>query len=113
LRCRVSRLLSPCNIAISRLYVSSLSGTSAEGYESIVFKGARDILSKPKAPIIIFEFCDWAEDRAQNLEIGDAQRILVEFGYKIWRLNDILNQKKPLNHIVEHGSDTLIAIKSN
>jgi len=33
LRCRVSRLLNPCNIAISRLYVSSLSGTSAKPVE--------------------------------------------------------------------------------
>jgi FkbM family methyltransferase len=61
-----------------------------EGYEASVFAGAKELLSSPNAPIILFEFCDWAEARKPDSKIGDAQRTLIDFGYKIYRLKDYL-----------------------
>jgi FkbM family methyltransferase len=83
-----------------------------EGYEAMVFRGAKQLLSQQKSPTIVFEFCDWAEERVPDLEIGDAQRSLIEYGYHIWRLNDLIQGKSALTQIVEYGSDTLIGVKN-
>jgi FkbM family methyltransferase len=61
-----------------------------EGYESSVLAGARELLSSPNAPMVLFEFCDWAEARKPDGKVGDAQRILMDLGYKIYRLKDFL-----------------------
>jgi len=55
-----------------------------EGYEYHVFKGAETTLSRPDAPDILFEFVDWAEEKAAGIAIGDAQRILKSYGYRIF-----------------------------
>ncbi len=54
-----------------------------EGYEYFAFKGARQILSSTEAPDILFEFMDWAEVSA-HARAGDAQQILLEYGYKLF-----------------------------
>jgi FkbM family methyltransferase len=82
-----------------------------EGYESSVFKGAEKLLTSPNAPIILFEFCDWAEARKPEGKIGDSQRVLINFGYKIWKLNDFVKGGKPLDSILEKGSDMLVGVK--
>lgn len=83
-----------------------------EGYESSVFLGARRLLTSPDAPIVIFEFCDWAEARNPNVKVGDAQRILIDFGYKIYRLKDYLvGGGKPLEYVLVEGFDMLVAVK--
>jgi FkbM family methyltransferase len=83
-----------------------------EGYESFVFQGAHKLLTSAHPPIIIFEFCDWAEERVTNLEIGDSQRTLVEYGYSIYRLYDILKSAQPLpSSQINTGFHTLVAIK--
>ncbi|MDZ7962634.1 MAG: FkbM family methyltransferase [Aulosira sp. DedQUE10] len=82
-----------------------------EGYEASVFKGAKKLLTSVNAPIILFEFCDWAEARVPGGNIGDSQRVLKEFGYKIWRINDFIKGNQPLNIILEKGSDMLIGSK--
>jgi FkbM family methyltransferase len=83
-----------------------------EGYEAMVFKGAKQLLSQQNAPTILFEFCDWAEERVPELEIGAAQRILAEYGYQIWRLNDLIQGKSAMKQIMTQGCDTLIGIKN-
>ena len=54
-----------------------------EGFEAAVFQGAEKILTGNKTPIVVFEFCDWAEARVPGAQIGAAQRALKEWGYRI------------------------------
>ena len=82
-----------------------------EGYESAVFQGAKRTLSSDNSPIIIFEFCDWAEKRIPGQKIGDSQKILRELGYKIWLLKDFLYNKNPLSEIIIDGYEMLVAIQ--
>lgn len=53
-----------------------------EGFEADVFLGARGILTGPTPPEIIFEFCDWAEERA-GYELGRAQTVLLDLGFEL------------------------------
>jgi len=57
-----------------------------EGYEYFVFKGSESLLNSPDAPILIFEFVDWAEKLAMGLEPGSAQRLLMEMGYMLYEI---------------------------
>ena len=82
-----------------------------EGYESSVFQGAEKLLNSPNAPIILFEFCDWAEARKPEGNIGDSQRVLIDFGYTIWTLSDFVKGCKPLDTILEIGSEMLVGVK--
>lgn len=82
-----------------------------EGFEAAVFRGAERLLSGSEPPRLAFEFCDWAEARRPNGQIGDAQRVLRSYGYRIWRLADFLNGEKPLTNILTNGFTTLIATK--
>src|SRR5262249_49819145 len=47
-----------------------------EGYEADVFQGAEVLLNSCHRPRIVFEFCDWAEERAFPGKRGWAQEIL-------------------------------------
>ncbi len=82
----------PMNVATRTLdsVLSELAITSVdvlkvdvEGFEAAVFRGAERLLSGPNPPIVVFEFCDWAEQRSGYC-IGDAQRVLqltaISFG---------------------------------
>lgn len=55
-----------------------------EGFEYFVFKGAENLLQNIHAPIILFEFVDWAEKRAMGLKAGTAQQYLIEMGYQLY-----------------------------
>ena len=80
-----------------------------EGYEYFAFKGAGNLLSKANAPDILFEFVDWAEDRA-GIPKGKAQQFLLDNGYKLFRVTEngsLQNQDK----IVVSGSEMLFATK--
>jgi FkbM family methyltransferase len=57
-----------------------------EGHEAGVFRGAKDLLQRTPAPVIIFEFCDWAEARFPGGYPGQAQQFLMNLGYRIHRL---------------------------
>jgi FkbM family methyltransferase len=59
-----------------------------EGYEYHVFRGAAALLGRDDAPDIIFEFVDWAEEAAEGATAGDAQKILVEMGYRIFYFSE-------------------------
>jgi FkbM family methyltransferase len=79
-----------------------------EGYEYKVFKGGKGLLSPDKAPDIIFEFVDWAEDLAQGMQIGDSQRLIKEYGYTLYNFDKI--KDGPIETIL-HGSMNILASK--
>jgi len=61
-----------------------LMKVDVEGFEAQVFRGGRELLTGPRPPVVLFEFCDWAEARAGKL--GAAQEVLREYGYRLYRL---------------------------
>lgn len=56
-----------------------------EGYEYHAFKGASALLSDSDAPDILFEFIDWAENASHGAVAGDAQQMLISYGYSLYR----------------------------
>ncbi len=83
-----------------------------EGFEAHVIQGAHKLLTSDHAPQIVFEFCDWAEARVPGGKIGDTQHLLKQLGYNIWRLEDFLRGREPLNTLLTQGFETLLAVKS-
>jgi FkbM family methyltransferase len=83
-----------------------------EGFEAKVFEGATKLLTGDQPPPVLFEFCDWAEARVPDGEVGAAQKVLLDHGYRIWRLGDMLVGKPPLTHILKVGFETLFATKN-
>jgi FkbM family methyltransferase len=83
-----------------------------EGYEYHVFKGAEGLLTDEKAPDILFEFVDWAEEQADGVGIGDAQRLLRSYGYRIFHLDDHTSgQLRETEGVVQKGFAMLYATK--
>jgi FkbM family methyltransferase len=80
-----------------------------EGFEAPVFRGARQLLTSPRAPLVVFEFCDWAEARSGQA-VGSAQRVLQENGYRLSRLT-ARGGEEPLNGVLSSGFEMLIARK--
>jgi FkbM family methyltransferase len=83
-----------------------------EGFEAHVFLGAASLLSSLPAPLVVFEFCDWAEDRAFPGRKGWAQQIMLDAGYALWLLPDYLRKSAPLTRPVTVGSHMIVACKS-
>ena len=81
-----------------------------EGYEYFAFKGAEELLSRPDAPVILFEFAEWAEDLATGILPGDAQRLLARYGYHLYDINSNGNIK-PLFSPLTNGTAMLLASK--
>lgn len=102
-RCLDSLLESVC---INRVDVLKVD---VEGFEMFVFRGGEKLLTSKASPLIIFEFCDWAEERTKVASVGDAQRLLYSWGYQIWRLQDFICQRSPLSTILTSGSEMLVA----
>ena len=92
------------SLAIGKVDVIKID---AEGAELDVIRGARNLLTRPDAPAIIFEFVDWAEERLHPR--GAAQRELMALGFSIRRLD---RPKQTLDHPIENGGAMLIARKS-
>ena len=82
-----------------------------EGVEAAVFEGAKELLTGEHPPVIVFEFCDWAENRVVGGRAGDAQRLLMSWGYRIWRLADIVKGWPPLVNVLTTGFEMLVATK--
>jgi len=80
-----------------------------EGFEYFAFNGGEELLSGADAPVIIFEFVDWAEKQAMGLEAGAAQRLLIEKGYYLYQIKGkkLLKQEDSLTT----GASNLIASK--
>jgi FkbM family methyltransferase len=102
----VDRILSDCGpgrIAAVKVDV--------EGFESQVFLGAMDLLRSTPAPFILFEFCDWAEERAFPGRKGWAQQILLDEGYTLWPLSDYLAKSDPLTRPVVSGCHMIVGCR--
>jgi FkbM family methyltransferase len=82
-----------------------------EGFEAAVFRGAEQLLSRDDAPLILFEFCDWAEARTATYRVGDAQRLLRSWGYAVWELRDYSCGRPPLADVLATGFASLVAAK--
>ena len=78
-----------------------------EGFELDVLKGATELLSAKNPPLVIFEFCDWAETRSGG-NLGGAQRFLLDRGFQIWRAPEY-DCGPPISAPLTTGGDMLIA----
>ena len=85
-----------------------------EGFEASVFEGAQELLASPDAPVVIFEFCDWAERRAEaaGLHVGQSQEILLAHGYRLRRLADEGRYPAWIERPLTSGFEMLVAEKS-
>jgi FkbM family methyltransferase len=81
-----------------------------EGFELDVLKGASGLIESERPPLIIFEFCDWAEARMRNETVGAAQRFLMEKGFQIWPAGDYKSDR-PVATAITVGSEILVAAK--
>jgi FkbM family methyltransferase len=81
-----------------------------EGFEYFAFKGGVELLKSVDAPEIIFEFVDWAEERA-NLKMGTAQEFLQQLGFKLYLMEgkDLKAIEKPITT----GGSLIFATKRN
>lgn len=80
-----------------------------EGFEYFAFKGAANLLSGPDAPVLVFEFVDWAETQAMNLAAGSAQRLLIEYGYTLYKIG--ADKLTKLEAPMTGGASNLVASK--
>ena len=95
----------------SGLDTVDLLKVDVEGFEVDVFAGAKRLLTGDQPPRILFEFCDWAEARRANGRPGDAQRLLRDCGYRVWRLRDLLRGRPPLDEALTEGFEALVAVR--
>jgi FkbM family methyltransferase len=82
-----------------------------EGHEASVFKGAVKLLEQ-QSPVVVFEFCDWAEKRA-GFEVGESQRILMKMGYFLWKAKDFLKKGKPMKTPLKSGFEMIVAKRNH
>ena len=82
----------------------------AEGYEAHVFLGAGELLHCPSPPLVVFEFCDWAEERAFPGRKGWAQDLLMSAGYTLWTMPDYVLNRAPLKEPVTDGAHEIVGI---
>jgi FkbM family methyltransferase len=102
--CMLDRILES-----EQIQFIDLLKVDTEGFEVTVFRGAEHLLTGARSPWILFEFADWAEARLSAGKVGDAQRILHDWGYDIWRFSDFIKGAAPLNEILLQGFEMLIA----
>jgi FkbM family methyltransferase len=81
-----------------------------EGFEAHVFLGATELLRSAHAPMVVFEFCDWAEERAFPGRKGWAQKIMLDAGYNLWLMPEFLRRSAPLDKPITEGFHTVIGL---
>ena len=81
-----------------------------EGYEADVFLGARELLCGPSPPLVVFEFCDWAEERAFPGRKGWAQDLLMNAGYTLWTMPNYVLNRAPLKGPITEGAHSIVGI---
>lgn len=82
-----------------------------EGFEWLAFKGGHQILTAMNAPDILFEFVDWAENILEP-NAGRAQQLLLNYGYKLFLLEDGVLTKAVTTPIVT-GAFLIFATKGD
>ena len=80
-----------------------------EGFEQKVLEGAPTLLARTEPPVVVFEFCDWAEARVPGAAPGDAQRFLLDRSYTLWRVDDYRRRRPPLAAPVTTGATMIVA----
>lgn len=96
-------------LADTNVNTVDLLKVDVEGHEIMVFQGAEKLLTSNMPPLIVFEFCDWAEEGNTDGKIGGSQEYLRNLGYKIYKLENYLKNKEPIDKIIIRGTETLIA----
>jgi FkbM family methyltransferase len=81
-----------------------------EGFEFDVLNGAGELLNRKNPPCVVFEFCDWAEARRSEHDVGAAQRFLLDRGFRIWRASDY-DCGPPISTPITAGGDMLVACR--
>jgi FkbM family methyltransferase len=95
------------NILSSRgLPIPDVIKIDVEGAELSVLQGTRRLLSSSNPPVIIFEFCDWAEERIGQ-RAGCSQDFLLTHGYE---LRD-LKSGRPIVEPLRSGFTMIIATR--
>lgn len=92
-------------LGLARVDVMKLD---VEGLEASVLRGALGLL-RAFAPPVVFEFCDWAEERVPGTRRGDAQRVLLDLGYQIWDIDTLRRGGAQVTAPRTAGAWTLVA----
>lgn len=80
-----------------------------EGLEAAVFRGAGKLFGGKPAPLVLFEFQDWAESRA-SYPVGYAQDVLRGYGYRLAELSAWLRTKALLDRPMRSGEAMLVGV---
>lgn len=91
---------------------ASVIKIDTEGYEAHVFLGAQQLLRGSAPPALVFEFADWAEERAFPGKKGWAQQVLMDSGYSVWTMADYLRSRPPLKRPVTEGFLSMVGMPS-
>jgi len=73
---------------------------------------AQNLLRGPFPPPIVFEFCDWAEERAFPGRKGWAQHLLMSTGYTLWTMPDYAQKRPPLKEPVTDGEYKMMGLSA-
>jgi FkbM family methyltransferase len=103
---------SPLDTILDTLGISDVTAMKidVEGYEAHVLLGARNLLSR--GTTIIFEFLEWAENRAFPGKAGWAQEILLDAGYRLWQLSQFVRGGPPLRAPLREGVGDIVALRT-
>lgn len=82
-----------------------------EGYEYFALIGSNNLLTSKLPPDIVFEFEDWAEARAKGSTPGNAQKYLMDLGYRLIKLNKNKKQQAKITTPIIVGSTMILATK--
>jgi FkbM family methyltransferase len=80
-----------------------------EGAEYGALRGLRRRLSAPRAPVVIFEFADWAETRIAGQAAGSAQKLLLAHDYKLFELRP-RGKRRSLARPLTSGAAMILAL---
>lgn len=84
----------------------ALLKVDVEGYEELVFHGAKNLLSQHRVKVIYYEVCPDNAKRA-GLDPEAPTKILLEHGYQIYRINEensltLIDMSKTIQVLVEN-----------
>jgi hypothetical protein len=80
-----------------------------EGSELGVLQGLTRRLTAARSPKVLFEFCDWAEERIEGQQPGAAQAFLHSLGYRTFRLGRRGDTGAPVYPPMSMGSAMLVS----
>lgn len=80
-----------------------------EGSELGVLQGLTRRLTASRFPKVLFEFCDWAEERIEGQQPGAAQAFLHSLGYRTFRLGHRGDAGAPVYRPLLTGSAMLLS----